>query len=158
MTRRTLTTALLLLATAGCGSSADVTGPTNVTLQHGSMSVKIDGQQWTATTGLSAGFSNGILAAAGVDGSATSFAFGVAASGPGTYTIGPSSTLNAILTQGASSQAWSAVLTTGSGTLTINSLSATGASGTFSFTVAPNAQSGASGNRTLTEGRFDLTF
>ena len=47
---------------------------------------------------------------------------------------------------------------TGSGSVTLTSISATGAAGTFSFVVPPTAFSGAIGNKTVTEGAFNVTF
>lgn len=52
---------------------------------------------------------------------------------------------------------WSALLTQGSGTLTVASFSATGASGTFSFTALPTG-AGATGSKVVTNGAFNVTF
>ena len=46
----------------------------------------------------------------------------------------------------------------GSGSVTITSLSSTAARGNFAFTAPPSAGSGATGNRVITEGVFNVTF
>jgi hypothetical protein len=49
-----------------------------------------------------------------------------------------------------------AVVGGGTGTLTITQLSATGVAGTFSFTAVPLA--GATGDKAVTAGAFNVTF
>lgn len=149
----------LLLATAACSSKSNVTGPKNTSLPHGSMSATIDGTSFVATRGLSVTYNQGILAAAGVDDSNNTLAFAVYASGPGTYPIGITSPTNAIYTMASSgSKSWQAASTLGSGSVTVTTLTATGATGTFSFTLVANGGSGASGNKVVTNGAFNLTF
>ncbi len=46
----------------------------------------------------------------------------------------------------------------GSGTVTIVTLSATGATGTFSFTAPPVAGTGATGDKIVSAGAFNVTF
>jgi hypothetical protein len=53
---------------------------------------------------------------------------------------------------------WGVTPVGGSGTITITSISATGASGTFSGTLVAQAGSGASGNKVITNGAFTVTF
>ena len=145
----------VVMLLAACGSN-DATGP--VTLPQGSMSARIDGSTWTASTALTATYGNGILAAAGVDASLRTIGFGVVATAPGTFTVGPTGTANGSLTEGSGGTIWQAVANLGNGTITITSLTPTGASGSFSFTLVANAASGATGSRTITNGSFDLRF
>jgi Family of unknown function (DUF6252) len=150
---------LLALATAACSSKSNPAAPTNTTLPHGSMSATIDGTQWVATTGLSVTYNQGILAAAGVDNSLNTLAFAVFASAPGTYPIGATSPTNALFTMNSNgSKSWQAASTLGSGSVTVTTLTATGATGTFSFTLVANGGSGASGNKVVTNGKFNLKF
>jgi hypothetical protein len=73
----------------------------------------------------------------------------------GTQTITALSPLNALLQQG--SNAWSASLVQGSGTLVITSLTNNSAAGTFTFTLLPVSGTPATGTKTVT-GSFNLTF
>ena len=146
--------ALALPLATGCGD--DSSGVDQSDNDDGSLSARIDGSTFTAFT-VSAVYSGGILAIAGArvtPAGTISFAFPV--SGPTPVSIGTSSALNAVYTTG--SQSWAAFSSTGSGSVTITSLTASRAVGTFSFTMLPNAQSGASGTKTVTNGAFDVTF
>jgi len=122
------------------------------------MSARIDGSNWTASAALAATLTNGILAVAGVDGSLRTIGFAVTATAPGTVTIGPTSAASGTLTEGSAGPTWQAVANLGSGTITITSLTATTASGSFSFNLVANAASGATGSKIITNGSFDLRF
>jgi hypothetical protein len=155
--------ALVLLAlTAACGSSDKVTGPgsnasCSVKLAHGSMSAKIDGATWCANVGLNTSYNSKILAIGATDNTGQTLGIGVAVlNGPGTYAIGPLSATNATL-YSTSGGGWSATLAQGSGSVTINSISATGASGTFAFSMTP-ANAGSAGTKNITNGVFNVTF
>ncbi len=147
---RAFAVAGLIFATA-CGSSS--TGPA----ANGSapMTAKIDGTAWSAPSA-SGSYGNGILAFAGANLQLGTIGVGVIASGPGTYAIGVGGPGNASVSIGG--QAWSAAITGGSGSVTITSLTSTGAQGTFQFTAVPATGTGASGNKVVTEGTFDVTF
>ena len=147
---------LLSLAILAAACKDDPAGPDNGgNLPNGSMSARIDGSNWRATAAITANYQQGIFAAAGSDGTNT-IGFAVATTAPGTFTIGATANVNALLTVTGSTIGWQAVGTTGSGTLTISSLSATGASGTFSFVLAPVGGAGAT--KTVTNGTFSVTF
>lgn len=92
-------------------------------------------------------------------GSTITLGFG-ALSGVGTTTVGPISPTNATLTipTSSSSPGWAANTAGGSGTLTVTTYSAAGASGTFSFTLIPIPGTGATGNKVVTAGTFNVTF
>ncbi len=161
-TRLAPAAALVLLAlTAACGSSDKVSGPSsatcNVKLAHGSISAKIDGATWCANLGLNASYHGNILAIGATDNTGQTLGIGVAVlNGPGTYAIGPLSATNATL-YSTGGGGWSATLAQGSGSVTINSISSSGASGTFTFTLTPGNGSTV-GNRTITNGVFNVTF
>lgn len=53
---------------------------------------------------------------------------------------------------------WMASIGGGSGTITVTTVSATGASGTFSGTLVAQPGSGAAGNKVITNGQFNVTF
>jgi hypothetical protein len=145
----------LIVLLAGCDSD-DGAGPAD--LPQGSMSARIDGANWSASAALTATYSNGLLAAAGVDAGARAIAFGLAATGTGTFTVGPTSTVNASFVEGAGGPTWQAVATLGSGSITLTTLTPTSAAGSFTFTLEANAASGATGTRTLASGTFNLRF
>jgi hypothetical protein len=105
-------------------------------------------------------FFNGIVSFVGSDN--TNFAraqiLGVAtqASGPGTFPIDLSNGASGLLTIGGT-QVWKAdAVLGGSGTITLTTLTATGTSGAFSFTLI--AVPPATGTKTITNGAFDITF
>jgi len=140
-----------LLAAAACGGDS-TTGPGTT----GAMSATIDGAHWTSSLGASATHSNGAFAVGGSNNDFT-MAIGFADTGVGTYDIGQLSPTNAILNQQGGA-AWVANVTGGSGSVTVTSVSATRITGTFNFTAIPLPNSGATGNRTITNGTFDITF
>jgi hypothetical protein len=144
---------VLLVVAAGCSSDNGVTEP-DQDPEQGSVTARIDGSSWRATA-VSANYNGAILAIAGSDGART-LGFGVSTSGPGTFTIAATQTMNALLSQAGSNVGWHALGTIGSGTLTLSTLTATGASGTFSFVLA--ASDGSSSTRTITNGAFNVKF
>ena len=147
--------ALVSIGLAGCGSTTDPTGPTN-----GSLTAKIDGSSWSAAT-IAVTYASGILAIAGTDAGGRTVGFGLGpVSAPGTFPSGPTSPTNASLQiiTGSTAQAWQAAQTLGSGTVTVTAISATHAAGTFQFVVVPVAGTGATGNKAITQGAFDVTF
>lgn len=145
----------LLVSTACGGSSSDntATGPTNNNSAR-SMSAKIDGASWIATT-VGAGVANGIAILAASNGTQTvglSFVPIV-----GTQTMTPTGIVIGSVTIG--SQMWQATGTTGSsGTVSVTTATANHLVGTFSFT-APAFTTGATpAIRQVTAGAFDVTF
>jgi hypothetical protein len=151
-----LWSAVLVLAVA-CSSGDDGTGPEN-TPANGSMSARIDGSSWTSTLAVSAGSSGGIIAISGTNGSTTiAMAFGIA-NGPATFQIGPAGAISNALLMESNGRSWHALSTVGNGTVTLTSISATGAAGTFAFTAPAVASSGATGSKVVTNGSFDVRF
>jgi hypothetical protein len=77
----------------------------------------------------------------------------------GTTNVGPASLTNALLVTNGGGF-WSANAMGGSGTVTIAALTSTSASGSFSFTLVPSGMPDniATGTRTVTNGRFNVTF
>jgi hypothetical protein len=127
------------------------------------MTMRVDGTAWTATSGVFAALSNGILSIGGAD-PAYNLGFAVTASAPGTFVIpgaaGPQAGNNALLlfTQNNNTTgSWSANVGQGNGTVTITSFTATSVSGSFSFLVLP-VSGIATGARNLTGGTFTINF
>ena len=159
----------LALAAAACGSSA--TSPTSIATAapqpknaSGIVTAQIDGVTFTNLTAQISTNGGAIaLALAGIsNNTVTGIGFGVTASGPGTYTI-PSGANKALLqyfnAAGASTAAWTATSTQGSGTITITSFNATSAVGTFTLTLQPASDPGPAGTGTKNvTGTFNITF
>lgn len=158
-----LSAIFVAFASFGCGGgSSSTTSPTvtnGVTVNplHGSMTAVIDGSAWTAVAINTAVYSNGILSIAGADSSSTIRAIGlsVTAPAPGTYSM-TTGTANSVLSIGIG-PTWTANVAGGSGSVTLTSLSSTGAVGTFSFTAVA-AAGGATGSHVVTQGVFNITF
>jgi hypothetical protein len=156
-----LSAALLFVAACGSDSSSPTAPPPSQTLTHGTMSAVVDGQAWTASVGLQAAYQNNILAFAGVAAGNSTIAIALAPlGGPGTYTISVGEATNASysIPGGAPSQ-WQALGGVGgTGSVVLTTLTATGASGTFSFELPPITNTSATGTKSITNGKFDLTF
>ena len=145
------------IGTSGGGSGSGSGGA------KGTLTARIDNGTWTATTGVSASLTAGVLSVSGAD-PTYSLAFTVAATTAGTYVIpGPAGVQagnSAVLTafqSGASNAAWTANATGGTGTVMITSLSTSAVSGTFSFLMVPSSTS-TSDTRSITNGTFSIAF
>jgi len=163
----------ILLAFSACGgdsSTSPTATPPAVTpaptptptptpgASAGSFSFRLDGTLVPGTN-VTATLAAGILSIGGGNTSTNTtlgFAFQPTAAGVGTYTLGPLSSANAFLLVGNPAQGWNAAVGIGSGSITLNTFTATTASGTFQFVLNP--QPGASGIRNVTEGAFTVTF
>ena len=140
----------LTVALAGCGSQPTAPQPTN-----GSITATIDGGSFTAAT-VAATYTGGILGIGGTDSQGRTIGIGGQIPGPGTYAVGATSPANFSVT--IASAGWQAAITLGSGSLTVTSISAGGAKGTFQFTAAPVPRTTASGTKVVTAGAFDVRF
>jgi hypothetical protein len=156
----------LLAVVPACGDS-NPNGPSdNNNNTTSSLSATIDGAQWTANAGVSATYQNNILSIGGSNsGGQTTLGFAVGRGDGGaltatTYTFAPLEGHNATLyvVSGGTTQGWFGGPAFGSGTITIAALSSTGASGTFVFTLVPTPGTGSSGNKSITQGVFNVRF
>src|SRR5438874_6378895 len=163
MTRLRFATVALLLFACACGGGGSSTSPSNSSgnpNSKGSMSAVIDGKAWTATQGVSlATYSGGVFAVGGSDPNYI-LSFAVTANGSGTFLIPGADRAtgqpaqqagnNALLipvVNGVAQPGWAADFTKGSGAIVLTSISATGATGSFSFALAPsNAAFGTEGS------------
>ena len=145
---------------AGCGGDDDddTTGPNGI---NGSLSVNTgDGAlSAVAATAFSA---NGLVSigAAGTSGGVTrSVGIAVQTAIAGTFTVGSATgavvTYTEIASGASSGKSWTAAGGSGSGTVTITELTATRIVGTFNA-VLPPISGGATGNKTLTNGTFNI--
>jgi hypothetical protein len=158
MQRRLFLAMSVLLVSTACGSSSDntTTGPTNNNNNNSarSMSAKIDGASWVATT-VGAGVTNGIAILAASNGTQTiglSFVPSV-----GTQTVTATGIVIGQLT--IAGQTWQTSGNSGgSGSVTVTTATTNHLVGTFSFT-APALTTGATpATRQVTAGVFDVTF
>ena len=130
------------------------------------VSASIDGVAWTAVS-INASFTNGRLTVGGTN-PVWSVSFSVFPTGPGTYPVPAAGPSFAFLLSNANPQPgrpvpeWQTSDTPGvgggGGSITVTSLTATGATGMFSFTLGPYLFTGATGNKSILGGVFNVTF
>lgn len=148
----------VLLLLAACGGST--TGPSGGG-NTAAFTAQIDGAAWNSLTiSTSAhGSTNGTFTLIGAVTSPTQTSMSLTLwniGAPGTYPLGVGPTVpggTANVTTGI--QTWSTPLSGAAGTVTVTAVSATKITGTFSFVATPFS-GGASGNRTVAQGTFDL--
>jgi hypothetical protein len=161
----------LLLVLAACEKASptdpstddiDNTGGSG-SLQNGSMSATVDGNAFTATSlttfnTLGGSVSPAVLTATGASGTRT-IAFSLSGTGIGTFSVGAGD-VNFVIAEGLAGQSWQGITGAAgsSGTVTLTIWTPSRAVGTFSVMATPTPGTGASGNRVVTNGRFDLTF
>jgi hypothetical protein len=167
---------MLLCALQACGggstspSSSASSSNNNNPNSHGSMSAIIDGRTWSTNNVGTASFAGGIFSIGGSDPTYI-LSFAVVATGSGTFVIpgadrqtgqGSQAGNNALLipvVNGVAQSGWAADITKGSGTIVLTSVTASGATGAFSFLLAPSSSSfGTAGTRAVTNGTFNVRF
>lgn len=162
-TMRGTCAALAALLLVACGDSG--TGPIGGG-SGGTITATVDGSSFTpAATDVDASYAGGAFAfgASQTSGSTTRTMqvnlIGVTA--PGTYTLSPTTPGNiAVLTitTGLTPSTWTTALSPGSGTIQVTTLTATRATGTFSFTGQFSPGTAATGQKSVTAGQFDVSF
>jgi hypothetical protein len=154
----------LTLSLSSCGGKSP-SAPSNSggSQEKGSITASIAGVSWSANSVTAA---NVPPNATGTVGVLTVYGFEVAGArsirvivgysgnGIGTYSVPGSLGTGFVWTEGTQAQTWDGT----SGSVTITTFTATRAAGTFSFTAAARAGSGATGTRVITNGSFDVTF
>jgi hypothetical protein len=118
--------------------------------------MRVDGQQFAAVGATVLTTGNIISIGAG---NAANQGFGMAwiHDGLRTYTIGTDVGANASLNHGAAG-GWMAAAGIGSGTITVTTRTTNRVAGTFALILDPVQNTAATGNKTITQGTFDLTF
>jgi hypothetical protein len=153
-----LVAASISIAACGGGDGGPASPNPNQNTSKSTMSARIDGTQWTATNvGVTA--RNGSLIVAGANTAGVGVGFGASMiQGTGTQTFGPGiiSAANASVTAGTMS--WSASNFQGSGSVTIATLTANRAAGTFQFTAPALTAGSTPSPRVVSSGVFDVTF
>jgi hypothetical protein len=133
-----------------------------------SMSATIDGVAWTAAT-ITSNVANGRLSIIGSTPTVYSLIISLLPPGPGTFPITSAGPSFATLTSSMNLQPGRPVpqwqtqsggpgIGGGSGSVTVSTFTATGASGTFFFTLGPYLLTGATGNKEVTAGVFNVRF
>jgi hypothetical protein len=144
-------TAAAVLATSCGGGGETPTGPGT-----GSLTAQVDGAAWRASRGVAATRAAGFIGVGGTASDASSISFAFPDTGPGTFAVASSNGTNGSYVK--SGQGWTAAFGNGgSGTITVTTLTTSRVAGTFSF-VAPGISGGAAGNKTVTNGSFDISF
>ena len=114
---------------------------------------QVNGQDWTPSN-VFAAYQAEVLQIAATDGE-RGFNLGVFAPSTGTYTTANTPSMVATYTDGT--DGWVAGSGVGSGTVNITAISATGATGTFSFTLQGVPGTGTEGSVSVS-GSFNLVF
>ena len=160
---------IAIAATAACGGSS--TAPSQSQVTSSTLTATIDGASFTSVLTVGTriptlpNLPNGTVGVTGQDKltvAHTSLTFAV----PGVIGDYPLASANPVPQNAAlqifisttSGQQWTAGgAGGGSGTISLSTLTSTGASGTFSMTLVPLA-GGATGNKVITNGKFNVKF
>ena len=169
-------TALSFVALLASACSPTTPSSTSDCVSKGSVSAQIDGVAWSAAcvnSAKSVDLRYVEVLGNTLDGTQR-MTFRVYATQPGTYLLGgpelapvgmgSSASLNLGCQRPGSCPAWIVAPCcgqpggNGSGTIVITDMTATSASGTFSFDLVANSGTGATGARVVTNGRFNVIF
>ncbi len=162
---RLIGASVIVVAAACGGGGGSPTGPGGGgsggggAASRGTLTAMIDGVPYTGTVN-SATNTNNIMNVASNSADLTrSISFAVNPAAVGTINVPTSAVqMSVIFTNGSTVTGnWIASFGLGTGTLTISTLTASGASGTFSFT-APPANAASTGTKVVTNGVFSVTF
>ncbi|MGV3710918.1 MAG: hypothetical protein ACO1Q7_18995 [Gemmatimonas sp.] len=123
----------------------------------GRVEAKIDNVDFSGTLAVQATRSGNLLSIGAVGSNTRQINLNlVGVTTTGTIQIGAGNLSVGTVTVGTS--AWTSTLTGGTGSVTLTTLSSTRAIGTFSFTALPATNTGATGNKSVTNGSFDVSF
>jgi hypothetical protein len=154
-----LSRAAIVLTLVACGGSEDAEDVTGAGTGTGSAAITatIDGVAWKSTS-TAGGYAGTSLSFSGTDGT-TVLAITVSPIAQrGTFSLSPDNSIGArgTLSMGAAGL-WSSYQAGGSGTVTITTLTASRAAGTFAFDAMPSPLTPGEMRR-VTNGRFDVAF
>jgi hypothetical protein len=149
---------VLAIACSGGGS----TGPKGGGGGSADLSATINGSSWLGTVQAKAtrtiAEGDTIISVGGANtGEGIILGMAFSDSGAKTYGIGAfGEDANALITEGSAS--WASNITGGTGSITVDTITATRVTGSFQFSAVPVAGSGATGTITVTSGKFALSF
>jgi hypothetical protein len=153
---------------AGCGSSSG--GPGGGT-GNGNLRATIDGQSWVADASSAQAVADakapGVIGITGTRAASASNALSIELdlgylTGPKTYPLGVNAGTTAgggatvFQVQGTTTAIWTTDFSGDRGSVTVTSLAGGRFAGTFLFTAPPQSSGGATNDRTVTDGSFDL--
>ena len=146
---------LALLAFAFVMACGDDGG--NPPVGAGTVSASIDGTAFSGTLAVQAVRSVNTINISAVGSNTRQLSLNlVGVTTTGNVPIGAGSTSMGQYSVGT--QTWVSSLVGGSGTVVLTTLTTTRAVGTFTFTAIPSPSTGATGNKVVTTGAFDVTF
>jgi hypothetical protein len=157
----------------GDGSNSNLTGPTNCSAPpNGTFTATVNGAAWSAcqlatvrrdssVSGKDTVRTVSIVATGAVSGNLTyAIVLSVAKTGPwaaGTFTTGTFPALSSVIVGSSTSAGWSASFGSGSGSITLTTITNNHVTGTFTADAAP-VTGGATGTLQIRNGKFDLSF
>ncbi len=140
----------------GCGSSTSPSGGGNAPI-----TATVNGSAFVGNTDGIATLAAGVLNMSAFDaGKGREILITLHVNGTGDYSLASASTGIAeyeTMTTTSAPQ-WETGFNGGTGTITVSTLTASGASGTFSFTGQAIPGTGATGTATVTNGKFNVAF
>lgn len=144
-----------VLAAVTVSSCGDDGG--NPPVGAGRMSASIDGTAFTGSLAVTAVRTTNTITISAVGSNTRQISINLlGVTGTGAVAVGAGSQNFAQYSQGT--QTWVSSLVGGSGTVNLTTLSATHATGTFSFTGIASTATGATGNKVVSNGAFDVSF
>jgi hypothetical protein len=151
-----------VLATVACGGD-DPTGPGVGGGGASTMSASIDGQSWTPISSqISGTFVSGVFGLAGTDTGQPNRQINITVNnltGPSTHDLGPANANGfAVVTfsGNGTTSVWTTTLPPATGSVTFTSVSASEISGTFTYTAQSSPGTAATGQVSVTSGKFSL--
>jgi hypothetical protein len=169
MTRIASVAVIGVLVVAGCfgdlkfeeTSTLPTAPPPGSTVNMGSVSANVNGEQFFARLSTGATYRDSRLTFSAYDGYTRQISISARLPGPGTYEIGAinSPSVSFLESEGTDTKRWFAASGTGAGSITVSFLSPDAAIGTFSFHLLPDsatAAAGVTGPRNVTSGTFNV--
>ncbi|MBK7595943.1 MAG: hypothetical protein IPP98_01475 [Gemmatimonadetes bacterium] len=146
--------ALAVLLVTSCGGDSSTNSGDEST-----MSATVAGTAWSGTLAVQVTYAGNVLAVSGTNGTYQIVLTVPGVNATGTYNVGPGNLGVAQLVQvTAGTPAWTSSLVGGAGSITVTTLTASRAAGTFTFTAAASPGTSATGTRSVTNGSFDVQF
>ena len=146
--------ALAVLLVAGCGGDSSTNSGNEST-----MTATIAGTAWSGSLAVQGTLAGNVLAISGTNGTYQLQLTIPGVTTTGTFNFGPGSAGIAQLVQVTTgTPAWTSSLVGGTGSITVTTLTANRAAGTFTFTGAASPGTAATGTRAVTNGAFDVKF